>query len=82
MEDYIMSKNCPYCNNELELGYIQCRDGVSWTKSKCPIAALSWLSGSAIILSSGCGALSGGAVEAYKCASCKKIIIDYTNDRF
>ncbi len=75
-----MDKKCPYCNNEMELGYIQCRDGVSWTKEKTPVAALSFLSSSAVILASGGGPLSGAVIEAYRCPSCKKIIIDYAHE--
>lgn len=69
---------CPYCDTEMELRYIQCRDGVSWSKKKNPIAALSSLSSSSVILASGGGPFSGAAVEAYNCPKCKKIIIDYS----
>ena len=34
---------CPYCNEEMVKGYIQCRDGVDWTEKKQVIAALSAL---------------------------------------
>ena len=72
-----MSMKCPYCNSEMILGYIQCRDGVSWSKKMRLIAAIPPLSSSSIILSSGEGAFSGSAIEAYRCDECKKIIIDY-----
>ena len=61
----------------MTLGYIQCRDGISWSEKLRLVAALPPLSGSSIILSSDEGAFSGSAVEAYRCAGCKKIIIDY-----
>lgn len=32
---------CPYCNEDMAKGYIQCRDGVNWTDEKTIIAALS-----------------------------------------
>lgn len=32
---------CPYCNEDMAKGYIQCRDGVNWTEKKQFIAALS-----------------------------------------
>ncbi len=73
-----MSKKCPYCSNELDLGYIQCRDNIAWIKKKQPIAALSSFSNSSIILASGGGVFSGVAVKAYCCPQCKKIIIDYS----
>lgn len=25
---------CPYCNDEMNQGYIQCRDGLYWTPKK------------------------------------------------
>lgn len=33
---------CPYCGKEMTLGYIQCRDGVTWTLKKQLISALSY----------------------------------------
>lgn len=74
-----MSKKCPYCNTEMELGYIQCRDGVTWSKKKSPIAALSSLSSSSVVLASGGGPFSGASAEAYNCAKCKIIIINYNS---
>lgn len=67
---------CPYCEKEMELGYIQCRDGVSWSRKKRAVAALSSLVNE-IPLATGGGAFSGAAVEAYRCAGCQKIVIDY-----
>ena len=32
---------CPYCEKEMELGYIQCRDGIHWSAKKMFVAALS-----------------------------------------
>lgn len=61
---------CPYCNNEMEKGYIQSRDGLGWSPNKRLIAALS-------------GALSeqelGKIAVAYRCKACKKIVIDYAD---
>lgn len=34
---------CPYCNEDMAKGYIQCRDGVNWIEKKQFIAALSAL---------------------------------------
>lgn len=73
-----MSKKCPYCSHEMESGYIQCRDGVSWTKKKKAIAALPSSDASSTILASGGGPFSGAAVEAYRCRECKTIIINYS----
>ena len=67
---------CPYCNNEMELGYIQCRDGVTWTPKKQLIAALSILGKGSISLKNG-AAENSRAVYAQRCKECKKVIIDY-----
>ena len=76
-----MNKICPYCGKEMELGYIQCRDGVTWTRKPVHVAALSALSRSAVRLSSeSLGMFAGSAVEAYRCADCKKVVIDYGED--
>ncbi len=66
---------CPYCNKEMELGYIQCRDGVTWTPKMRVIAALSILGKGSVSLENG-AAEDSRAVYAYKCGDCKKVIID------
>ena len=73
---------CPYCGQEMELGYIQCRDSVIWSTKKRAIAALPPLRSSYIVLGSGGGPFSGASVRAYHCDKCKKIEIDcnHTND--
>ncbi|MBR2412906.1 MAG: hypothetical protein IKB13_00205 [Clostridia bacterium] len=71
--------NCPYCNNEMEIGYIQCRDGVHWTPKKQLVAALSFLGKDSISLANG-AADNANTVFAYKCGACEKVIIDYSAD--
>lgn len=68
--------NCPYCEKEMELGYIQCRDGLHWTSKKVFLAALSVFGKDRISLQNG-AASNHTAVYAYKCSECKKVIIDY-----
>ena len=68
--------NCPYCNNEMELGYIQCRDGVTWTPKKQLVAALSILGKGSVSLENG-AAENSRTVYAYHCNECKKVVIDY-----
>ncbi len=70
---------CPYCNREMELGYIQCRDGVTWTPKKQPVAALSFLGKDNISLENG-AADNSRTVYAYKCGECKKVVIDYSSE--
>ncbi len=62
---------CPYCRNEMEMGYIQSRDGLGWSTKKRLVAALS-------------GTLSeqslGKSTIAYRCKDCRKIVIDFTGN--
>lgn len=68
---------CPYCGKEMELGFIQCRDGVTWTEKKQLVAALSFYGKGRTSLANG-AADNSRAVYAYKCESCKKVIINYS----
>jgi hypothetical protein len=69
--------NCPYCGKEMELGYIQSRDGVTWSDKEYMIKSLATLHTGSISLANGVGDKST-AVYAYKCGDCKKVIIDYS----
>lgn len=71
---------CPYCEKEMTLGYIQCRDGVYWTLKKQLVASLSSLGKGSTCLSNG-AADNSNTVFAFKCEDCKKIIIDYLNKK-
>ena len=67
--------DCPYCHKEMDLGYIQCRDGLTWTPRRQPVAALSCLGKGSVPLSNG-AADNNRAVYAYRCADCQKVMID------
>ena len=41
---------CPYCDKEMQSGYIQCRDGLHWTPKKQKVAALSGMGKGAIVV--------------------------------
>ena len=70
--------NCPYCGEEMSLGYIQCRDGVYWTEDKRPVASVPFFGGERIDLASDeIGLFSGPSAYAYRCGACRKIIIKY-----
>ena len=69
---------CPYCEKEMDLGFIQCRDGVTWTPEKQLVASLSVLGKGSVSLENG-AADNSRAVYAFKCPECKKVIIDYSN---
>ncbi len=71
-----MKKTCPYCEKEMELGYIQSRDGVTWAPKKVLHGLLASLYKGATSLENG-AADNSNVVYAYKCSECKKIIIDY-----
>ena len=71
---------CPYCGNEMQLGYIQCRDGVNWTLKKQPIASLSFLGKDRISLQNISDKTSDSAVYAYNCHTCNIVLIPYGND--
>lgn len=68
---------CPYCGKEMELGYIQCRDGVTWTPKKQLVASLSFFGNGSVRIENG-AADNSTAVYAYNCPECKKVIIDYS----
>lgn len=70
---------CPYCNLEMDEGYIQCRDGVYWSSKKRTVAAIMPINKDSVKLGEEGNPLSGTAVIAHKCQNCKKIIINYDN---
>ena len=71
---------CPYCGKEMELGYIQCHDGVTWTPKLQLVAALSVLGKDSLPLANG-AADTSKAVYAYKCGDCEKVMIDYSTPK-
>ena len=55
---------CPYCGNEMEQGFIQSPQEISWKKGdKRPFL------------------VKGSAVTAFLCRDCKKVIIDYLDEK-
>lgn len=70
---------CPYCSKEMELGYIQCRDGVTWTPKRQLVAALSCFGKGSISLKNS-AAENSKTIYAHKCSECKKVIIDYNEE--
>jgi len=71
---------CPYCQNEMEKGYLQSRDGLAWTGKKHLISAFSPYFSDAVSLSSDGVSAAPKTVDAYLCRSCKKVIIDYSTE--
>ena len=69
---------CPYCGEEMQLGCIQCRDGVYWSEKERVIAALNIGGGKSIKLNEKSigGPFGGASAEAWLCEKCKKIVIE------
>ncbi len=67
---------CPYCESEMQLGYIQFRDGVAWTPKKQLVAALSVLGRGSVSLENG-ATDNSRTVYAYNCDNCNTVIIPY-----
>ena len=61
--------DCPYCNKEMKMGYIQSSNPLGWNSKKRIIWALSGILPDQEL---------GRSIVAYKCGDCKKIIIDYS----
>lgn len=66
---------CPYCQEEMELGVIQSPQEISWKKEKHLLARAKFYPGSIVLAK--LSLLSGSAVDAYCCRSCRKVIINY-----
>lgn len=68
---------CPYCDKEMQLGYIQCRDGLHWTPKKQKAAALSGMGKGAIAIGNENGYMANSYATAFHCDDCKTVIIQY-----
>ena len=71
--------NCPYCNKEMQKGYIQCRDGLHWTPKKQKIAALAGMGRGAILIGNDDSLVPNTSAVAYHCEECEFIMIPYGN---
>lgn len=67
---------CPYCNEEMILGYIRSPQEISWRTKKDILTNVADKSKGDVILAEG-NILRGSTLIAYNCSKCKKIIIDY-----
>ncbi len=74
--------NCPYCNSEMQQGFVQCRDGVYWTPKKQWVSALSSLAKGAIPIGSNDKLMPNSKALAYNCKNCKTVIIPYGKENF
>ena len=46
-----MDTKCPYCGEEMVLGYIRSRDGVVWAKDPSGISSIPWLASGPMVSS-------------------------------
>lgn len=65
---------CPYCNNEMQKGYVQCRDGLYWTPKKQSVSALAALAKGAVPIGNDDMLKRNKQAVAYKEPYIKKII--------
>ena len=72
---------CPYCNKEMEEGIIQSPQEISWKKGiKRPVFGRAQFHEGSVILSE-LSLMKGSAVVAFLCRECKKVIIDYSEEK-
>lgn len=69
---------CPVCGNEMEKGYLQSGQRMSWVKKKHKVSLLP----QAGEVSLGNNILGGLAFEAHICKACKKVTLDYGNSNY
>ena len=72
----VIALKCPYCNEEMILGYIRSPQEISWRTKKDVLTNVADKSKGDVILAEG-NILRGSTLIAYNCSKCKKIIIDY-----
>lgn len=65
---------CPYCNNEMEQGFVQSARDIFWSKEKHKVF-FNVREGELTIAKG----LNGCIRKANCCKICKKIIVDYDN---
>ncbi len=66
---------CPFCNNEMEQGFLQGMQRVAWVKKRHKISLLP--KQGEIILEN--HAFSDFIFSAQICKECKKIVVDYSD---
>ncbi|MEG0133865.1 MAG: PF20097 family protein [Clostridium sp.] len=69
---------CPYCNNEMDIGNIECdgRGGLLWSDSYHKRSLLSKFMGTDCIILAEAAIFGNTTHLAHSCIKCKKIIID------
>ena len=72
---------CPYCSNEMEQGIIQSPQELSWKRgtNRAVFGRAEFHEGSVVL--SEFSFMKGSAVAAFLCRECKKVIIDYSDEK-
>lgn len=69
---------CECCNEQMQFGYLECRDIMYWTKDakaiKSPVYKDNVIIGKHSFLS-----MNGNSIKAYICKNCKRILVDYND---
>ncbi len=66
---------CPYCNEEMQQGYLQTGQRIAWTKK---IHKISLLPKDGEVLFAN-NTIRGTSFQAYICKGCKKVLFDYSD---
>lgn len=70
---------CPYCKEAMQSGVIQSPHEISWLPVKSRFFGKTPSPEDALVLSE-LSLRHGDCVEAFRCETCKKVIIDYSED--
>lgn len=66
---------CPYCNNEMEKGYVQSSKEVYYTTNPTKFPFLAFAKVEDLNLTK--GLFAPVTIEAWNCPVCKKLLIEY-----
>lgn len=69
---------CPLCNNEMEKGFLQAGQRITWVKKKHKVSLLPKQDE----VSLGNNMLGGLIFDAFICKSCKQVLLDYSNSNY
>lgn len=64
---------CPYCNGEMDKGYIESRDYLYWSDHQRALPAIPPVKGIWIPFER--------EIVAHRCRDCKKLVIDYGEEK-
>ena len=76
-----VTMKCPYCGREMEKGLIESRHEINWKKRerRSFFGNADFYKGSVVL--SELSFIKGSAVVAWLCRECKKVVIDYADER-